>query len=142
MITNARLDSPANSFGKPAKPLIPLAKKIVKKYANYDGGALLPFVPKSEYNKAIKEIFTLAGITHNVTVLNPTTREEEKRPINEIASSHLARRTFIGNLYQRVKDPSIIAELSGHVEGSKSFSRYRRIGNDAKRATLRFLMEE
>ena len=30
---------------------------------------------------------------------------EVKVPINEIASSHMARRTFIGNIYKLVKDP-------------------------------------
>jgi integrase len=123
-------------------PLIPLAKEILEKYADYDGGALLPFVPKGDYNKAIKEIFTLSKITRNVTVLNPTTREEEKRRINEIASSHLARRTFIGNLYKKVKDPNLIGALSGHIEGSKAFARYRTIDKDMKKETVNLLMEE
>ena len=47
--------------------------------------------------------------------------------INEIASSHLARRTFVGNAYFKVSDPNIIGKMSGHVEGSKAFSRYRKI---------------
>ncbi len=64
---------------------------------------LLPFISPQKYNDAIKKIFTRCGITRIVTVLNPTTGNEEKRPINEIASSHLARRTFIGNIYKGVK---------------------------------------
>ena len=37
----------------------------------------------------------------------------------------MARRTFCGNLYKRVKDPNIVASMSGHKEGSKAFARYR-----------------
>lgn len=58
-----------------------------------------------------------------VTVLKPTTGAEEKRPLNEIASSHLAQRTFIGNLYKKVKDPNLVGSLSSHKEDSKTFAR-------------------
>ena len=68
-----------------------------------------------------------------VTILNPTTGQEEKRPLDEIASSHLARRTFIGNLYKKVKDPNLVGSLSGHKEGSKAFARYRDIDEDMKK---------
>lgn len=68
-----------------------------------------------------------------VSVRNPKTGEEEKRQINEIASSHMAQRTFIGNLYKKVKDPSLVGALSGHKEGSKAFARYREIDEDMKK---------
>ena len=62
--------------------------------------------------------------------------EEEQRPINEIASSHLARRTFVGNLYKKVKDPNLVGALSGHKEGSRAFSRYRDIDDDMKKELI------
>ncbi len=71
-----------------------------------------------------------------VTVLNPTTGKEEKRPINEVASSHMARRTFIGNLYKKVKDPNLVGALSGHTEGSKAFARYREIDDEIKKEVV------
>lgn len=74
-----------------------------------------------------------------VTVLNPTTGAEEKRPLNEIASSHLARHTFIGNLYKKVKDPNLVGSLSGHKEGSKAFARYRDIDEDIKKELVNLL---
>ena len=61
---------------------------------------------------------------------NPKTGENEVRPINEVATSHLARRTFIGGLYFRVSDPNLIGKMSGHVEGSKAFKRYRNIEDE------------
>ena len=33
----------------------------------------------------------------------------------------MARRTFIGNIYRKVKDPNLVSALSGHKEGSKAF---------------------
>jgi len=44
----------------------------------------------------------------------------------------MARRTFCGNLYKRVKDPNIVASMSGHKEGSKAFARYRVIDEVAE----------
>ena len=72
-------------------------------------------------------------------VIQTQTGEEEKRPINEIASSHMARRTFIGNLYKKVKDPSLVGALSGHKEGSKAFARYREIDEDMKKELVSLL---
>ena len=109
-------------------PLHPKALALVEKYKGMDAkGRLFPFISPQKYNDAIKEIFTEVGINRNVVVRNPKTGENEIRPINEIASSHLARRTFVGNAYFKVSDPNIIGKMSGHVEGSRAFSRYRKI---------------
>ena len=99
--------------------------------------AILPFISEQKYNDAIKEVFRMAGINRIVTVLDPTTRREVRMPISECASSHMARRTFCGNLYKRVKDPNIVASMSGHKEGSKAFARYREIDKDIKRDALK-----
>ena len=112
-------------------PLNQRAKAILERYEDC-GDPLLPFISPQRYNDAIKDIFTTCGITRIVTVRNPTTGDEERRPINEIASSHLARRTFIGNIYKKVKDPNLVGALSGHKEGSKAFARYRDIDEEMK----------
>lgn len=111
-------------------PLNSIAKEILAKYP--DGKKLLPFISSQNYNTAIKEIFTFANLNRIVTVLNSTTRKEEKRPLNEIASSHLARRTFIGNLYNKIQDPNAIGALSGHTDGSRSFARYKNVPKEMK----------
>ena len=72
-------------------------------------------------------------------MINPTTREEEKQVLYEIASSHLARRTFVGNLYKQVKDPNLVGALSGHKEGSKAFARYRTIDDEMKKELVNLL---
>lgn len=118
-------------------PLNDRALALIEKYKGIDvKGRLFPFISPQRYNDAIKEIFRLCGITRLVTVLDSVTEEEVQRPINEVAASHMARKTFIGNLYKRVKDPSLIGSMSGHVEGSRAFARYREIDDDLKREVV------
>lgn len=121
-------------------PLHEKAVEILKKYHRKgDYTPILPFISAQKYNDAIKEIFTVCGITRNVVVLDPKTREPKNVPINEVASSHLARRTFVGNLYKQVKDPNLIGKLSGHSEGSRAFSRYRDIDEEMKTELINLL---
>ena len=109
-------------------PLHPKAQALIESYRGTDRkGRLFPCISPQRYNDALKVIFKMAGITRMVEVRNPLTGENELVPINTIASSHLARRTFIGNAYFKVQDPNLIGKMSGHVEGSEAFKRYRKI---------------
>ena len=103
------------------------------------GQQLLPFTSQQQYNRDIKTMFEKAGLDRIVTVINPKTREEEKKRLCDIASSHLARRTFIGNIYKLVKDPNLVSALTGHVEGSRAFTRYRTIDIDMKKDLVKIL---
>ena len=121
-------------------PLHPKALELIKQYREKDNkGRLFPFISAQRYNDAIKMIFTMAGVNREVEVRNPLTGNYELRPINEIASSHLARRTFIGNAYFKVSDPNIIGKMSGHVDGSKAFKRYRNIEDDTLKKVIDLL---
>ena len=128
--------------GHPVTVRVPLndtARAIVAKYADRKGVALLPFISSQKYNEAIKRAFLGAGLKRPVQVLNTVTREPEMKPLYSVASSHMARRTFIGNLYKQVKDPNLIAQLSGHVEGSSAFVRYRNIDEEMKTELVKLL---
>ena len=114
-------------------------KEIVDRYADFSGDQLLPFESSERYNDNIKIIFEKAGVTYFVTKLDTVTRTEVKVPINEIASSHMARRTFIGNIYKLVKDPNLVSALTGHAEGSRAFNRFRDIDIDMKRDLMKIL---
>ena len=115
-------------------PRIPLSKRaleLIEKYKGRDSeGRLFPFISSDKYNEAIKRFFTVCGVTRNVVVRNAKTGESEIKPISELASSHMARRTFAGAAYKKVKDPNVVAKMTGHVEGSKAFCRYRDIDDD------------
>lgn len=115
---------------------VPLTEKALAIIANHNHGeedVLFPMHFNFKFNDAIREILKRAEINRIVTVLNPVTRAEEKKPLHEVATSHMARRTFIGNLYKQVKDPNLVASMSGHANGSVAFARYRTIDDDMKR---------
>ena len=118
-------------------PLVTTAMEIIERHKGCE--KLLPFISLVHYNEAIREIIELTGITRNVTILNTITRKDEQKPIYEVSSSHIARRTFIGNLYSKVKDPNLIGSMSGHVEGSKAFARYRTHDDEIKTETINLI---
>ena len=120
-------------------PLNDTAKSLIDKYKDYERGSLFPFNTEQDYNRKIKEAFRKAGLDRMVTVLDQQTREEIQKPIYEVASSHMARRSFIGNIYKKVKDPNLVGALSGHKEGSKAFARYRTIDDDMKKELISML---
>lgn len=123
-------------------PLSDRAISIIEKYKETrksKSAPLMPFISQQRYNDTIKEIFSICGITREVLWLNPKTGKTESKPINEVASSHMARRTFVGNIYKQVKDPNLIGAMSGHTEGSKAFARYRDIDNDDLRKTIKLI---
>ena len=81
-------------------PLHQKALSLIDQYRGVDPkGRLFPFISAQRYNDAIKVIFKMCGITRNVEVRNSLTGENEIVPINEVASSHMARRTFVGNAW-------------------------------------------
>ncbi|MDD4416601.1 MAG: site-specific integrase [Proteiniphilum sp.] len=120
-------------------PLNDTAKRLITKYQDYERGSLFPFNTEQDYNRKIKEAFKRAGLGRMVTVLDQQTREEIQKPLYEVASSHMARRSFIGNIYKKVKDPNLVGALSGHKEGSKVFARYRTIDDDMKKELIGML---
>lgn len=119
-------------------PLSNQALALIDKYRGKDTkGRLFPFIADQNYNEAIKEILTACEITRMVNIRDPKSGESVMMPINEICSSHMARRTFVGNVYKKVKDPNIIGRMSGHVEGSQAFVRYRDIDDDMLRDVIK-----
>ena len=120
-------------------PLTEKAKEILSRYNQLPNGKILPTTYPQLYNRQIKELVQQAGIERMVTILDPLTRKEVSKPIWEVASSHMARRTFIGNLYNKVQDPNLISSMSGHAEGSRAFARYRSINDDIKKSVIGLL---
>lgn len=122
---------------KPRVPLNDRAKDLVEKYKGKDSqGRLFPYISTQKYNEAIKEVLKVCGIDRNVQVRNSLTGDTEVRPIYEVASSHMARRTFVGTAYSKVQDPNLIGKMSGHVEGSRAFARYRAIDDELLKGVI------
>ncbi len=119
-------------------PLHSVALRIIEKYK--DSANLLPNCGSTErINRKLKKLFALCGFTRQVQVLNPTTRKEEHKQLCDIVSTHMARRTFIGLLYKQVKDPNLIASMSGHAPNSTAFARYRAIDDEIKSEIINLL---
>ena len=108
------------------------------KYADLET-RLLPKINQNIYNRQIKKNLKLLGIDRMVTFIDNKTREPIQKPICDIATSHTARKKFIGNLYKKVKDPNLVASLSGHTDGSRAFARYREIDNEMKRELVKLI---
>lgn len=119
-------------------PLHEKAKAILERYKNHEP-QLLPFKNIAIYNKGIRELLKHCGIDRMVTILDTHGYETVQRPLYEVATSHTARKTFVGNLYKQVPDPNLIASMSGHVEGSRAFKRYRSIDDDMKRKLVEMI---
>lgn len=115
-------------------PLTSKARAIIEKYDMPDG-SLVPFMSPQKYNDYIKELLEYAGINRPVVRLNPVTRKEEIVPIYQVASSHMARRTFIGLLHKTVKN-EIISSMSGHSENSKAFKRYYNVDEEDQKTAI------
>lgn len=111
-------------------PLTEKAKEIISRY-NDPEEYLFPPITDVKYNKYLKELFKKAGLNRIITKINPRTGAEEKKPLCDIISSHMARKTFIGSLYGSVKN-EVICAMTGHKEGSEAFLRYRKVTDDMK----------
>jgi len=108
---------------------IPLNKKaliILKRY-NDPEGYLLPRMSDVEINRTLKLLFKKVELNRTVEHLNPLTGEMDFVPLHEVASTHLARRVFVGLLYADGEKDAVIASMSGHSENSKAFSRYKKV---------------
>ena len=128
-----------NKHGKVVR--VPLANKalaILDKYEK-DLPSLFPYPKRDTFTACLRDLFKCVGINRMVTFIDPQTRTENQMPISELASSHMARRTFVGNLYAKVKDQSLVSALSGHSEDSKSFARYRTITDEMKTELIQLL---
>lgn len=116
-------------------PLSEKAKSIINKY-NLPDGSLVPYITDQRYNEYLKELFEVVGLNRPVVKMNPITRENETVPLFKMASSHMARRTFVGLLHKTVKN-EIIASMSGHVENSRAFKRYYKVDETDQKEAIK-----
>ena len=121
-------------------PLTPIAQQIIERYKGVDEfGRLFPFVADINYNRAIRYILKAASINRPVIVRNARTGIYAPAPICDIATSHLARRTFTQIAYAATGDQRIVSSMTGHVANSRAFSRYSEVTRDMKEKALKAL---
>jgi site-specific recombinase XerD len=117
-------------------PINDKARQILNKYSKSD--TILPFISDVKYNLYLKDLFKHCKLKRQVIRLNPLTGIEESKSLVDIASSHLARRTFISILHKKAKD-SVIASMTGHSKTSKAFSRYYDIEDEQKTEVINLI---
>lgn len=128
-------------------PLTATAKEIIARYKGRNRNnrrvdfrskstrldvGLLPFISEQKYNDAIKEVLKIADITRTVLTYDPMSRRNVPKRLCDIASSHMARRTFMANMFKLTKSERITSAFTGHVENSKAFSRYTDVDDELK----------
>lgn len=117
-------------------PLNQKAQTILKKYENTD--KLLPFISDVNFNVYLKELFVACELNRTILRLNPNTNKEEVVELKKIASSHIARKTFISILYPLVKD-EVIKSMTGHSPKRDPFGRYHPITLEQKIEAVNYI---
>lgn len=122
-------------------PLSDTALEIIARYKGQPRRRLLPFTNSQHYNRAIHDFCRIAGLKRMVLVQDPQTLKTVSRPLWEVATSHLARRTFMANVFKETKSEKITSAFTGHVNGSKAFSRYTSVDDEMKLEVLKNMHE-
>ena len=115
-------------------PLSPVAQEILARYSRHV--RMLPFISDQQYNKAIKRVIIAAGIDRDVIVQDPRTLAQKVVRLSQIASSHLARRTFAEIAFAQTGSERVVSSMTGHSPRSTAFRRYTEVDDTMKRAAL------
>lgn len=116
-------------------PLSDTALAIIDRYKAYK--TLLPLISKEKYNEAIKRVLKAAKIDRQVVVQDPLTYKPRVVQLCDIASSHLARRTFAEIAFQATGSERVVSAMTGHSPSSAAFRRYTEVDDDMKAAALK-----
>lgn len=121
---------PSKTKGYVNKVVVPIsnrANEILKKHKDKgQDNLIMPFLHPNDYNEQLKVVFRIAELNRKIVQFNRDTGKEEISELHSLATSHLARRTFVDILCQAGEPIHVVASMSGHSENSKAFDRYRR----------------
>ena len=101
-------------------PLIAPALEIIERTRLKLMGANLHY-GKQRYNRALRQLLRLCGITRCVSLYDPEQEDNVYKPICDVASSKLARKTHV-DMLTKVQINYYAAGL--HREGSEAVFRY------------------
>lgn len=117
-------------------PLHKIAKEIIAKYERCDTLAPAAILGHETYKRRLRRAIVASGIDCRITVRDCHTGEQRQVMLSEVASSHMARRTFVGCLFENGFREADICALSGHQEGSLAIQRYRSVSDERKRLMI------
>lgn len=119
-------------------PLSAKAKQILARY-NQPDDRLLPLVKTVECDDRIKKVFQQVGLKRMVTIIDKKTLLEKHVTIDTVASTHMARRIFVGGLFNAGVNNEVIGSMSGHVAHSKAISRYYKVSDEQQLAAMKLI---
>lgn len=130
--------------GRPTTVRVPLsdtALEIIARYKGQPDGRLLPFIDTQAYNRDIHKILKDAGMDRVIMVQDSKTLETKPMHLWEIASSHIARRTFMAHIFKETGSERITSSFTGHADGSRAFARYTDVDDEMKLNVLKRMDE-
>ena len=126
------------SLHEPLKiPLNTIALEILDKYKD-DKKPIPTYNSVDYYNRAITQICYKANLNRKVTIFNKQGTPEIKL-LKDVASSHIARKTFISILINNGVSSQVISSMTGHTPNSKAFARYFAIEDEIKTKVIKNL---
>ena len=85
---------------------------------------LVPRYTLDQYNTKLKELFRTLGFNRIITRYDEEKGEMVHKPLYELVSSHMARRTFINTLINEGYDSITVKNMAGMSENSREIERY------------------
>lgn len=123
-------------------PLSNIAMEIIERYRGQQkDGRLLPFIDTQAYNRDIHKIMKDAGMNRVIMIQDSKTLETKPKHLWEIASSHIARRTFMMHIFKETGSERITSSFTGHADGSRAFARYTNVDDEMKLNVLKKMDE-
>lgn len=113
--------------------------EIKNKYINSYLDRPLPRMSNQVFNRDLKKLFKFAKLNRQIEVIKVKggVISREFKPLHKLATSHMARRNFIGISIEKKIQTEVIKAISGHIKDSKAFSRYYDINDDQKLKAMR-----
>lgn len=110
------------------KAMVPVREEVLSILSNYDG--LSPRLSAQKYNYFLKLLFLELKMNRNVTVykFSAGSMHEQVFPLNQVITSHIARKTFITQSLLHGIPIQDVMKMSGHTD-YKSMQPYIAITN-------------
>jgi hypothetical protein len=133
IVNGCMLAYPKKTISKIRKVSIPLndfGTEIIDDFNDdTDTTYLVPRYTLDQFNIKLKELFKKLGLDRIVERYDEKNDSMVLLPLYEVASSHLARRTFINTLINEGYDNISIKKMAGMSENSREIVRYYNLNN-------------
>jgi len=126
-------------------PLIDMARKILEKYRSGNNGIIFPDTPIQIFNKSLKQLGKLAGLTDPVTIKyndrNGTVEKNYKKW--EVLSSKFTKWTFLNLGVEMGIGLEVMSELTGNRPGTlRNYYQMKKYDKNAEMRKLNILFKQ